>query len=249
MYRTTFSVAANDPLYHSKLYEYISDSYHYDYESYLIKKYNELNNNNYNDQTIIYSIGEWEYENLLNTVLDVNFTIENDYAPNSSDAETLEYKQRFINETKNSIDIGIPVILHLKGNFDYSHHSVVAYDYDEDYIYCNMGWGRDQTHIRFENDDFKHIYYMSKINIEASEYGHSNNLKYNGEDHCYCGEKTHDHTYYEYIDYSEPLHKSKCRCGYSKLEGHVYDPRQIHVNIRVFDCCLLCGHPKGGNVI
>ena len=252
--RSGFSVKAEDENFNSILYNYISSTYTSDFESYLVKKFNEMNST-YNSNDIVYGIDGWHYDKLLSYAIPVNHTIIEDCAPSSEEAESDYYTEKFLSETKTYIDEGKPVILHIvdkyidDGKEERDHHSVVAYDYDEKGLYCNFGWDANNVHKNFYTGNYDYIYYLTVIDFDSSTYGHSNNLVYDGTEHCYCGETTHNHDCNIYEEYSDSFHLVKCDCGYSYLEGHIYDPRQLQIKTRIFDSCLLCGHCKGGNII
>lgn len=138
-------------------------------------EYNEFN----------HSIGLWNYQNMLSKFYQNN---------NFLNVETLSNvtNKEYINNIKRYIDNGQPVVVHIlkedaNGNQS-GHHSVVAYDYDENYIYANFGWGISSTHMPLLGGDYNYnvIYYIGTISLNDTTHYHSNNYIINGEGYCGC---------------------------------------------------------------
>lgn len=93
---------------------------------------------------------------------------------------------------KNAIDQGKPVVVQLSDgspkNPSTNKHAVVAYDYDENGIYANFGWGAYSTHFKLlsSNPSFDTIYGYSILDFSSLNHKHSNNYVINNEGRCGC---------------------------------------------------------------
>lgn len=82
---------------------------------------------------------------------------------------------------KNSIDNNQPVIANGR------HHSVVAFAYDDDYVYVHTGYGRCSKVVWATYTDWDITYSPSAICINASGiHTHSNNYYSTYDNHFYC---------------------------------------------------------------
>lgn len=169
---------------YTSYYEFCVETQQKSFESYLTILYNLKHNTNY-DSCFSYSIGGWEYEELL-TELYGNKTsvIIGQYG----DKSQTEYTQIL----KNIIDSGNPAIVHIQkkrqNGETYDHHSVVAYDYDEFGIYANFGWGKEDNRSLLLGGKYGYdeIYFIATLNYHNMGHSHSNNYTIDGKDYCGC---------------------------------------------------------------
>ncbi len=86
---------------------------------------------------------------------------------------------KFDNIIKEKLDEGEPVIVHLaKEDIDSFNHSVVAYYYDSNVIYCNYGCGKYDTYKMIPDDEY--VYAVGYLDLSMVQHKHSNNYNVNG---------------------------------------------------------------------
>lgn len=168
----------------------------YDRKDFCFQSYlTVLNNKNEgtdNDTDFQYGIGSWNYQAMLDNVYGSGKVTVTDYG-----VDDTNFRQNLAKMAiKKVISMGGPVIVHIKDETDpnkdnWKYHSVVAYDYDDNYIYANYGWGSGSTHqplIGGVGDyDYKLIYRVAVLDFPMGRK-HSNNYEINGKDFCaYCG--------------------------------------------------------------
>lgn len=149
--------------------EYIYGLKEQDFQSKLIY----LNNQNLNNafDSYVYTIGMWNYKNLLTSLygenkFNVYYKSVSDFGANSTSSSVVK---SFDNYIKKQIDSGYPVILHIEKNKNGSmvdQHSVVAYYYDSEGIHCNFGWGKNYTDMTL--DDY-YVYSAGIIDFSLME--------------------------------------------------------------------------------
>lgn len=130
-----------------------------------------------------YSVGADSYDRILNEFSpdSVNVTIH----------QNLLTQTHYIILIKSIIDSGNPAIVHIKkynpGGNDYLH-SVVAYDYDENGIYANFGWGPNDTHSLLLGGTaaYDEIYMVAQLDYSNLGHDHSNNYKIGDLNLCGC---------------------------------------------------------------
>lgn len=163
----------------------------------LLNVKDKTDNNGYiiNEGKIKYNfepgIGGWRYEELLNLFyanLNLNLNYSIDYHIN--------YDQNtYITYIKNKIDNGMPCIVHIKKYNEITKiddcHSVVAYDYDDNYIYANFGWSENSNHIPLIGgiQNYDEIYAVFSFDFSSTSHIHSDNYMINGEAYCGCNIK------------------------------------------------------------
>lgn len=87
---------------------------------------------------------------------------------------------------KNGIDNNRPVIANGR------HHSVVAFAYDDDYVYVHTGWGHCSKVVWATFTDWDATYSPSAIDvIPSGSHSHCNNYysTYNDKFYCSCGQQ------------------------------------------------------------
>ncbi len=155
------------------------------------------------------------------------------------------------NFVRGCVGYGSPVIL-MSRNLS-SAHSTVAYDYDDNYIYVNMGWtsgmewteSKEKTYYPIEES---YPYFIVSICLEFNPqyftHQHTNNYAVRNlsmglftDYYCYCNcniftYKYVDHSYDDhYIDYNENQHKAYCRCNKYILETHEYEIHNVGLSL------------------
>lgn len=92
-----------------------------------------------------------------------------------------------------SILPGYPVIVSIFKHDDVtgkdsSFHSAVAYDYDANGLYFNLGWGKGYAHYNFLSyaKGFNRIRYCEAIDFSKVIHRHSDNYQVNGTAICGC---------------------------------------------------------------
>lgn len=175
----------------------------------------------------------------------VNNTDYNLYSKSSGTSSSIK------SQVKKYIDMGLPVFAFVINSGSNLGHFCVAYDYDDNNIYANMGWGAGYAHASIEShyNTFKACFAL-KMNIEHS---HSNNYivltkpvnQSNWKNNYYCWHDskinvlTHRYTdRYEYID--NEYHYAYCTCGYKIKEGHtngIVPVNSVNSSFR----CTKCG--------
>lgn len=177
------------------------DTRAYDLQSELACQYNEWclsewERKNCEGQAPNFSqtLNGWEYKDTLNSFyrdfygFDEMAYVESTGMPNT--------QQEHINFIKESIDAGHPVMVQLCNTYDdpdvpdSDHHAVVAYEYDDNFIYANFGWGNWSTHrpIIGDVDSHNHIWGAFRLEFPGfhNQHKHSDNYFYGGEGHCGC---------------------------------------------------------------
>ena len=139
-----------------------------------------------NQNSFSSSIGCWDYQTLLTSYFSSSTSCVVSTSTNLSQAE-------YISSIKSFIDVGKPVIVHIKG-YDFEEnkmrrHSVVAYKYDDNNIYANFGWESNSTSYPLINCSqhlYTEIYYMAVLDFSNMGHYHSNNYLINGTGYCGC---------------------------------------------------------------
>lgn len=159
------------------------------FQSYLTVLFN-YNNSTDNPSDFDPSLAGWQYGELFNYLYGYFSGI---YTTEYSDETQNEYEQNI----KSIIDSGNPAIVHIKrynqSSGTYSYHSVVAYDYDENNIYANFGYGQGSTHSQLIGGTFGYdeIYFAVSLNFSSLMHSHSDNYVSYGD--AYCGCNLNDH--------------------------------------------------------
>lgn len=187
---------------HESFYDYNYSNYHdfchatqsNNFQSLLTVLHN-INLSTDNQTDFHYSIGAWDYDNVFDSFYGESSGI---YVTEYYDLTQSLYEQAI----KSIIDSGNPAIVHISKNDpstnDVIAHSVVAYDYDDDHIYANFGYGVGSTHIPLIGGSYEYseIYYAASLNFSSIGHTHSNNyVAYNYE---YCGCNLSDKIYVYY---------------------------------------------------
>ena len=129
------------------------------------------------------STGMYSYQNVLNNFYSFeqsNISVSFTTYSNKTQAQYEQIIKSLINQEK-------PVIVEIRNSSTGSGHSVVAYDFDENNIYANYGWGPIHTHNTLFYSDFDAISGVCAIDFSANKHIHSNNYFYGGKGHCGCG--------------------------------------------------------------
>lgn len=203
------------------------------------------------------SIGMWDYEDLLEYYYgtDIVDFHERDYDFYGLEPYDTNVEVGISYYVKSKLDLGIPVILHVdqydeQNNCLHNYHSVVAYYYDDDDIYCHFGWGTDSVFVGLKEP------YNSWYIINAGYFSfvssltpmHSDNyILTNGNRYCGCG---HLHNY-SYSQYSSIYHTASCNssgCTQNFLEGHTLVQTKNRFMLDAIDgtpqpyICSKCGY-------
>lgn len=204
--------------------------------SYLVKNFNNNILNNYydeNNSTSQYhkTMHPAQFQDLLDYIYGDNSIIVNEKYYDYDKAGKNSTRTQTINEIKNLIDQGKPVILGLMGterdeNGNLVGHSVVAYDYDENNIYANFGYQHYYTThkalFNYDNNgnivgDYDRIQHYVTFDFPSFSHKHSDNFVINGVNYCGCG--FHEHKL-QYSSLNCFEHIAQCCCGYSEIGTH-----------------------------
>ena len=179
---------------YSTYYEFCHATQSTNFQSYLTVLRNIYSaTDNQND--FIPSIGAWDYINVFNYLYGSSSGI---YVTEYHDLAQSSYEQAI----KSIIDTGNPVIVHLLkrdiNQNEYDHHSVVAYDYDDNNIYANFGYGAGSTRSPLIGGSYGYseIYYAASLNFSSIGHTHSNNYVANNYEYCGCNLSDKIHVYY-----------------------------------------------------
>lgn len=168
---------------YSSYYSFCHNTQSYCFQSFLTVEKN-INKGTDTENKFSFSIGAWDYNDLLKEVYQNSATVAVGVYTNKS-------QDSYINLIKNIIDSGNPAIVHIKkvnDGVESGHHSVVAYDYDENGIYANFGWDSNSNHSLLLGGDNKYnaIYCVATLNFKEFGHSHSNNYIINNEYICGC---------------------------------------------------------------
>ena len=167
-------------------YDFCHDTQHYNLQSKLTVLRNIYISNTDNPTDFETSIGGWDFEDLF----------DHFYLNNEIDVEVTRWHTSNIDQNiatiKSIIDQGKPAIVDIKrivpNNPENYYHSVVAYDYDENGIYANFGWGSTQTRslLLGGSNGYNYIEDIFDLDFSSNQHVHSNNYVINNEGHCGC---------------------------------------------------------------
>ena len=166
----------------------------------------------YNDYVV--SLNAHSYESIVNAYYGTDkFTMYKYYSTNNENNTVF-----FENVVRTLLDQDIPVILRMDNGKDTIGHAVVAHSYDEENIYCNMGWFSSTTSEPY-TDRYSRLYGIFYIypNTSNLNHVHSKSYLYNNLIYCGCGE--HVHTY-SINRYNSGYHSYVCACGETHYEKH-----------------------------
>lgn len=139
-----------------------------------------------------------------------------------------EIVKEFIREY---VDQGIPVLasFHNKGKTD--GHAAICYDYNESFIFANMGWSGSTAYSYYPVECLYNTYDSAMVVEFNLEHEHSYNYKVKGifnRFYCYCdcnistykpiGQHIYTDHYVNNNDNSK--HIAYCQCGKSTFENH-----------------------------
>lgn len=134
--------------------------------------------------------------------------------------------------TKTMIDNDFPVLLSVANKE--GSHAAIAYDYDDNYIYANMGWG-GKRYARFPIEQMYNKFLCAEVlSINPNKFHHVHTNNYKGIDsitgdrksYCYCNcaiitYKPIEHIHnVDYAQFNSTYHKSYCECMNYILEEH-----------------------------
>ncbi|MDE5896844.1 MAG: hypothetical protein K2H43_03395, partial [Clostridia bacterium] len=165
--------------------------------------------------------------------------------------------------TKDMIDRDLPVILTFQEQERELPHAAVAYDYDDNYIYVNMGYhlsGYTRYGISIKYDQIRGADILEfSPNVQHS---HSNNYRYNNPETnesktyctCSCAIITYKQLHHDFnvgyqsipLNPANPIysdltnHKALCECGNFILEKHVWKSVQGGVTANKYKVCEKC---------
>lgn len=165
-------------------YQYCHSNSGTDFESALTIAHN-VSEDTDTEEKFTFSIGGWDYQETLNTFF-------NNISPIIIVSYETTIQDAYKNYICDSIDKGKPVIVHIKKFNDVGQetgfHSVVAYDYDNQGIYANFGWGKDSTRQLLLDGLYGYSTITNCYTIEFSNtiHKHSNNYVVGGEGYCGC---------------------------------------------------------------
>lgn len=239
---------------YSKLnvYSFVNKYYETDYQSFLIKTMNELENRKsavWHDKISVDG-----YEKLLKAILP-NFQVGYEKYRTSDEADkriflTKEKQQEYSNIIKNQITLGNPVVVHVaKGlNSDNSYieyHSVIAYDYDVNNIYAHFGWNEGTERLPLTYDGY-YITDYGYFSMEDIPHKDSNN--YVVKNYGFCGCNQHNHLFYPvWVDYK--YHLLSCYCGSTKKMPHIISSSSLKA-LPIRKTCSICkGEVETGLII
>lgn len=185
------------------LYDFVQDNKDVDYQAYLMDLYHEsegVEPQDYSD-----SIGLYEYKGLVGRT-GVN-SEEGYYYTVRADYDHVDELGRHWKITDSDIRYDIDtygfVILHLNSYYNGTNlqrgvgHAVVAYDYDENGIYANFGWGEGYTHkniydyyVYDESQEYCKVYGKATFDFLQFMHKHSDNYIVGDMNYCGCGHIT-----------------------------------------------------------
>ena len=104
-----------------------------------------------------------------------------------------ENQNNYFSIIRNYINSGFPVIVGISDALNNYPHEVVAYDFDDNYVYANYGWGSSDTHIALPTAsepttyyNFNHIRHIAVVSFTNMGHSHSNNYVINNVGYCGC---------------------------------------------------------------
>lgn len=208
------------------LYEDIQEKKDTNFMLELMRVVNEFQAENINDYVPklalhqCYLIMDYLFEDIE---VDFEYYFNDTYLPSGDiDYANETELQWFYEYTINKIDTENPVILNIiryDDNVGFTGpHAVVAYDYDENGIYVNMGYDEDRTYELLGEDYY--IYGVGIMDLTNIPEKHSNNYIVNNEEYCGCGHKHQYNNNYEILSHTK--HNAECMCGMIKEEMHSY---------------------------
>ena len=170
--------------------QYINSHLSDDYQCYLMELfsyYNLFTGDNDPDRT---NIGLWQYQPIFDELINYGMPETPFYYSQVSNLNK-EYIlpsniAKFDNIIKEKLDEGEPIIVHIaKEDIDSFNHSVVAYYYDSNGIYCNYGRGEYDTYKVIPDDEY--VYEVGYLDLSMVQHKHSNSYNVNGTKYCGCG--------------------------------------------------------------
>lgn len=182
---------------------------------------------------------EKQVQIMHNYLSDLGLTVHKDYS-----FMTYSYNYNLDKYVKQYLDKGCPVILGISSSKDYSSHSCVAYGYDDEGIYVNMGWVSEwkNTHYKISSNSYFDRIDDALILSFDMEHKHSNNYLVGEKAYCYCSDEItiyHNHSY-DLEEYNSDYHLLKCQCGLSKPENHSYN--YVKMNTKLHKSVCECGY-------
>ncbi len=216
-------------------YTIISDLTDKFFHSYLITVGQKLGYYDFNDDNSPCSTTfDWQKILLINYLTnDLNYK-------NGTDFDIFAYsgisQSSYINYIKKHIDDGLPVMVGVSG--PYGNHEVIAYAYDDEYIYSNYGYGAmcvscnefGSRHVLLNNIDYNKIINVMAVKFKRfkSLHVHTNNYELVEDGiasyYCYCNcdiitYKEHEHNYGTYSYSNDKYHRKYCSNCFGYIDG------------------------------
>lgn len=166
-------------------YTYCHNTMNNDFTSKLTVIYNQIKGTDDSDHFVQKINLMSEMKDIVDTYVGVN---QCTFYLNYSDTQA-----NYFSLIRNFINSGLPVIVGVGDASDENWHEVVAYDFDNDYVYANYGWGSSNTHIALPTTsepttiyNFNHIRHIVVFNFSNMGHSHSNNYVINNIGYCGC---------------------------------------------------------------
>lgn len=167
-------------------YLYAVNTYNVDYQSYIMYTYNRTKGNTTID-TFETSLAPGKEKDICQSILPGYLQ------PQVTEQGYGRTQQEYISFIKERIDEKIPVLVSIFKHDDVtgkdsSFHSAVAYDYDANGLYFNLGWGKGYAHYNYLSyaKGFNRIRYCEAIDFSKVIHRHSDNYQVNGTAICGC---------------------------------------------------------------
>lgn len=197
--------------------EFVDATASYNFQSRIIQIANSINygTNDFNN-----------YQTTLNLLYGNNtFAKVNQYSQYYTDPNLTQ--EDYINYIKAKLDLGLPCLVEAWRPDRSSGHLFVAYDYDENGIYTNYGWGRGSTRVPLGYSNYTDIVGVADLDF-SGEHVHSDNYVINGIGHCGCGKADNPNPVYAPINlHYEGLHYSTFPIKYVWTGHEVTDMYEV----------------------
>lgn len=170
--------------------QFVKDNKDNDFQYSLMYHYNTEILKKKTTDTFEFSIGMWDYQKLFDSYwrkgkYEFKYISADQYSWELTSDKMQSYMLNFA-LNKLLKDEPEPVILHLITAEGKGYHSVVAYLYESNDLYCNFGWGYGSTYIKLSDTDY-YIKEVGYADLVGYDHYHSTNYLYGARPYCGCG--------------------------------------------------------------
>ncbi|MCQ2776435.1 MAG: hypothetical protein MJ217_01765 [Bacilli bacterium] len=192
-------------------YTYCHSACAEDFQCQLTCTYNRSVLHSDNSRFFQNKISCYYYQDLLDAYYGPDFLGVNTYSFDHSNSD-----QTFAIEiVKHFLDKGVPLIAHVEGRDgeDDHYHSVVIYEYDDDFLYTHFGYGTAAHMFTRVNllSVYKYITDLAVIDVCHIDHVHSDNYMVNEKGYCGCNltDRIEMWNYQSFLNYSPTFYWMK----------------------------------------